>query len=184
MTRAGKEILPYSQKALTWVRSACQLQGRVAFFAPLIWWQIRNNMNRFPVHPEHFLPLCCLLSEAWAQVCCQVQERRDPAPSPASISTHLGKRTAVAVQHLLHICLGWGETKCFCFAKQQCTALDFIQHLLIFKLSCMFTLSGGEPQKIQYYTRSRNFKLTLVDSLLQALKISLSPLIGSGSGRY
>lgn len=63
---AREEILPYSQKAPTWVRPACQLPGRAACFDHLIWLQIPNNPSRFPVRPEEFLPLCSLLAEAWA----------------------------------------------------------------------------------------------------------------------
>jgi len=64
VTRAGEEILPYSQKALTWVRPACQLHGHAAFFGHFIWLQVPNNPSRLPACTEDFSPLCSLLPEA------------------------------------------------------------------------------------------------------------------------
>lgn len=56
VTRAGEEILTYSQKALTWVCPACQLRGHAAFFGHLIWSWIPNHLSQFPVHPEDIYP--------------------------------------------------------------------------------------------------------------------------------
>lgn len=56
VTRAREEILPYSQKASTWVRPAWQLHGCAAFFSHLIWVRFPNDPSRFPFHQKTFYP--------------------------------------------------------------------------------------------------------------------------------
>lgn len=180
VTTVGEQFLPYNQKASTWVCPTCQLHRHAAFFGYLIWLQIPSDPSEFPMHPEDFLLLHSLFPETWAEVLVGAS-RRDPAPSPAFVSTQLGTRTAMAMQPLLCIHLGQEETKSSCFAKNEGTAPFFPQHLSVFKYSHLFMLSGGETQKVEYPTPSRHFKLVLIHNLLQAVKISLSPLIVSGS---